>query len=89
MKKFVALGNECVEYLKIAKASEGKFLFLYLLVLYAFLCLFAWLFFPLWWTADALATANAHISSLETELEASRKAFDAATTAKVNSEKST
>jgi hypothetical protein len=41
MKKFVALGNECVEYLKAAKASEGKFLFLYLLVLYAFLCFFA------------------------------------------------
>jgi hypothetical protein len=41
MKKFVALGNECVEYLKAAKASEDKFLFLYLLVLYAFLCFFA------------------------------------------------
>jgi hypothetical protein len=27
MKKFVALGNECVEYLKTAKASEGEFLF--------------------------------------------------------------
>jgi hypothetical protein len=35
------LGNECVEYLKAAKASEGKFLFLYLLVMYAFLCLCA------------------------------------------------
>jgi hypothetical protein len=41
MKKFVALGNECVEYLKAAKAYEDKFLFLYLLVLYAFLCFFA------------------------------------------------
>jgi hypothetical protein len=41
MKKFVALANECVEYLKAAKASEGKFLFLYLLVFYAFLFLFA------------------------------------------------
>jgi hypothetical protein len=42
MRKFVALGNECVEYLKAAKASDGKFLFLYLLVMYAFsllLCL--------------------------------------------------
>jgi hypothetical protein len=37
MKKFVALGNECVEYLKAAKASEGEFPFLYLLILYAFL----------------------------------------------------
>jgi hypothetical protein len=36
-----------------------------------------------------LVTANARISSLEAELEASRKAFDAATTAKVNAEKST
>jgi hypothetical protein len=36
-----------------------------------------------------LATANARISSLEAELEASRKAFDAATTAKANAEKST
>jgi hypothetical protein len=38
MKKFLALGNECVEYLIAAKASEGKFLFLYLRVMYAFLC---------------------------------------------------
>jgi hypothetical protein len=89
MRKFVALGNECVEYLKVAKASEGKFLFLYLLVLHAFLCLFAWLFFLLWWTADVLAAANAYISSLEAELAASKKAFDAATAAKVNVEKST
>jgi hypothetical protein len=27
MRRFVALGNECVEYLKAAKASEGKFSF--------------------------------------------------------------
>jgi hypothetical protein len=40
MKKFVALGNKCVEYLKAAKASEGEFLFLSLLILYAFLCSF-------------------------------------------------
>jgi hypothetical protein len=25
MKKFVALGTECTKYLKVAKASEGKF----------------------------------------------------------------
>jgi phage repressor protein C with HTH and peptisase S24 domain len=36
-----------------------------------------------------LAAANAHISSLEAELEASRKAFDAATAAKANAEKFT
>jgi hypothetical protein len=35
-----------------------------------------------------LATANARISSLEAELEASRKAFDAATAAKTSAEKS-
>jgi hypothetical protein len=35
-----------------------------------------------------LAAANARISSLEAEIEASRKAFDAATTAKISAEKS-
>jgi hypothetical protein len=35
-----------------------------------------------------LAIANARISSLETELEASRRAFDAATVAKTSDEKS-
>jgi hypothetical protein len=39
--------------------------------------------------ADALLTANARISSLEAELKASRKAFDAAATAKTTAEKST
>jgi hypothetical protein len=33
--------------------------------------------------------ANARISSLEAELDASQKAFDAVTAAKVNAEKST
>jgi chromosome segregation ATPase len=45
-------------------------------------------FFPLLSTADALTMANARISSLEAELEASRKAWDAATAAKVAAEKS-
>jgi hypothetical protein len=36
-----------------------------------------------------LATANARISSLEVELNASQKAFDVATAAKVSAEKST
>jgi hypothetical protein len=36
----------------------------------------------------ALATANARIASLEAELRASQKAYDAATTAKANAEKS-
>jgi hypothetical protein len=39
--------------------------------------------------SGALKTANARISSLEAELEASRTAFDAATAAKVNAENST
>jgi hypothetical protein len=39
--------------------------------------------------ADALSVANAHISSLEAEFEASRKAFDAAAAAKTTAEKST
>jgi chromosome segregation ATPase len=38
--------------------------------------------------ADDLAVANTRISSLEAELEASRKAFDAATAAKTTAEKS-
>jgi hypothetical protein len=44
--------------------------------------------FPLLRTADALTMANAHIASLEVELEASRKAWDVATAAKVAAEKS-
>jgi hypothetical protein len=39
-------------------------------------------------TSGALKAANARISSLEAELDTSRTAFDAATTAKVNAEKS-
>jgi septal ring factor EnvC (AmiA/AmiB activator) len=39
--------------------------------------------------ADDLAAANARISSLQAELEASRKAWDAATAAKTIAEKST
>jgi hypothetical protein len=35
-----------------------------------------------------LATTNARISSLEAELEASKRAFDAATAAKTSAEKS-
>jgi septal ring factor EnvC (AmiA/AmiB activator) len=40
-------------------------------------------------TTDALTAANARIASLEAELEASRKAWDVATTAKAAAEKST
>jgi hypothetical protein len=38
--------------------------------------------------SGALKAANAHVASLEAELEASKTAFDAATVAKVNAEKS-
>jgi hypothetical protein len=41
------------------------------------------------YAADALSVANARILSLEAELEASRKAFDAAAVAKTTAEKST
>jgi hypothetical protein len=34
MKRFVDLGNDCVEYLKVAKASEGKSRFWVLAYLY-------------------------------------------------------
>jgi hypothetical protein len=40
MKKFVALGTECAEYLKVAKASKGELFILFLLVLYASSLLF-------------------------------------------------
>jgi hypothetical protein len=36
MKKFVALGTECTRYWKAVQASEGEFLVLFLLALYAF-----------------------------------------------------
>jgi hypothetical protein len=44
-------------------------------------------FFLICWIADALASANAHIASLEAELIASQKAFDSTTTAKANAKK--
>jgi chromosome segregation ATPase len=43
--------------------------------------------FPFFKATDALATANARIASLEAELEASQKAWDAATAAKATAEK--
>jgi hypothetical protein len=44
-------------------------------------------FLFLFCTVDALTTANARIASLEAELDASRKAWDIATAAKVTAEK--
>jgi hypothetical protein len=88
MRKFVSLGTECVEYLKATRASQGNLLSCVSPVPSAFLCFLIPLFFPSC-AADALSAANAHISSLEAELEASRKAFDAAAAAKTTAEKST
>jgi hypothetical protein len=51
---------------------------LFVSLLLSFLC----------WTADALASANACIASLEAKLSASRRAYDVATAAKANAEKS-
>jgi hypothetical protein len=56
--------------------------------LHACLCFFARLFLSSLLNVGALKAANARVSSLEAELEASMTAFDAATTAKVNAEKS-
>jgi hypothetical protein len=52
-----------------------------------FVSLFDFLFLSC--ATDALSMANAHISSLEAELETSKKAFDVAAAAKTTAEKST
>jgi hypothetical protein len=86
-EEIFTLGTECAEYLKAAKASEGTLFSFSLLASSTFLGFFIILIFPVF-TIDALATANARISSLEAELEASRRAFHTATVAKTNAEKS-
>jgi septal ring factor EnvC (AmiA/AmiB activator) len=91
LKKFISLGNECVEFLKVVRSSHGK-LFAILCLLFAYPCDFVTLLLSCLSSscaADDLAAANARISPLEAELEASRKAFDATTTAKTTVEKST
>jgi hypothetical protein len=91
LEKFVSLGNECVEFLIAARSSHGK-LFAIMCILFAYLCTSVTLllsFLSSSCTIDDLATANARISSLEAELEASRKAWDAAIAAKTTAEKST
>jgi hypothetical protein len=75
LQRFVDLGTECAEYLKVAKASEGILLtsshyFSYVLIL---CCLSESLSSS---SVAALVTANARIASLEAELSASRKAYD-------------
>jgi hypothetical protein len=76
MKKFVSLGAECVEFLKAARASQGNLLS-YVVSSACLMCLSLFLystFFSLFHAADALATANARIASLEARLKASQKA---------------
>jgi hypothetical protein len=88
MKKFVSLGTECVEFLKTARASQGNLLSLCRVFCLSRVSLSVSLFrFSLFHAADALAIANAHIASLEAELEASQKAWDIATAAKAAAEK--
>jgi hypothetical protein len=91
LKKFISLGNECVKFLRAARSSHGN-PFAILCLLFAYLCASVTLllsFLASSCTIDDLAAANARISSLEAELKASRKAWDAATTAKTTAEKST
>jgi hypothetical protein len=91
MKKFVSLGTECVEFLKTARSSHGE-LFAILYLLFAYLCASVTLlssFLSSSCAVDDLAAANSRISSLEAEIKASRKAWDAATAAKTTTEKST
>jgi hypothetical protein len=90
MKKFVSLGTECVEFLKIARASQGN-LISYVVPFACLVYLSPFLystFFSIFCAADALAMANARIASLEAELEASQKAWDVVTAAKATPEKS-
>jgi hypothetical protein len=85
------LGNERVESLKAARSSHGK-LFAILCLLFDYMCASVILllsFLSSSCAADDLAAANALILSLEAELKASRKAWDAATAAKTTAEKST
>jgi hypothetical protein len=87
LQRFVALGTECAEYLKVTKASEGTLLtsshyFSSVLIL---CCLSDSLSSS---SVVALAIANARIASLEAELSASQKAYDVAAAAKANAEKS-
>jgi hypothetical protein len=91
MKKFVSLGNECIEFLKAARSYHGK-LFAILCLLFAYFCASVTLllsFLSSSYATDDLAAANARILFLEAELEAFRKAWDAATAAKTTAEKST
>jgi hypothetical protein len=87
LQKFIALGTECAEYLKVAKASEGILLTSshYFYSMFILCCLSDSLSSS---SVAALATVNARIASLEVELSASQKAYDVAAVAEANAEKS-
>jgi hypothetical protein len=88
VKRFIDLGTECAGYLKVAKASEGAIL-MSSHYFSSMLCAFGYSFDSLSSSfVAALAIANARIASLEAELKASQKAYDAATAAKAVAEKS-
>jgi hypothetical protein len=88
MKKFVSLGTECVEFLKVARASHGKLfaILFFHLPNFAPLWLFIELSFPF---LCCRCFVGGQCSSLEAELEAFRKAWDVAAAAKTTAEKST
>jgi hypothetical protein len=88
LKRFVALGTEYAEYLKVAKASEGTLFILFLLFLLYFYfagCLTSFLSL-----LDCSYSSNGQCPYciLEAELSTSQKAYDVATAAKANAEKS-
>jgi hypothetical protein len=89
MKKFISLGTECVEFLKVARASQGNlFPCVASSACLAYFSPFLYsTFSSLFRVVDALVTANACIVSLDAELKASQKAWDVATAAKATTEK--
>jgi hypothetical protein len=88
VKRFIDLGTECAGYLKIAKASEGVIFDVESLLSLCALVLSCLSDSLLSSFVETLAIANARIASLEAELKASQKAYDAAIAAKANAEKS-
>jgi hypothetical protein len=85
VKKFLDLSTECAGYLQ---TFDGAILMFNRCFPSVFLSLAVYLTPFRLFFADALTTANARIASLEAELRASQKAYDAATTAKAVADKS-
>jgi hypothetical protein len=87
MQKFLSLGAECIGFQEAAQASQGTLLCCSFYLSHVSFRGFLFPFLFLFCTIDALTVANARIASLEAELDASRKAWDIATAAKVAAEK--